>query len=87
VYGFHNEYAVQSAGQWPGRLRAVADVNPFSLAVAAARGLMHGTATTAQIGWAVLACAALVAVFAPLTLHLYGASAEYEHPTKRVSDV
>lgn len=32
---------------------------------------MHGTATAGQVGWVVLASALLVAVFAPLTMHLY----------------
>jgi ABC-2 type transport system permease protein len=55
----------------PGWLQAIVNVNPFSLVVAAVRGLMHGTATAGQVGWALLACAALVAVFGPLTMRLF----------------
>jgi ABC-2 type transport system permease protein len=55
----------------PGWLQAVVDVNPFSLTVTAVRGLMDGTVTAGQIGWVVLSCAVLVAVFAPLTMRLY----------------
>jgi ABC-2 type transport system permease protein len=55
----------------PGWLQAVVDVNPFSLAVTAVRGLMDGTVTAGQIGWVVLSCAVCVSVFAPITMHLY----------------
>jgi ABC-2 type transport system permease protein len=33
---------------------------------------MHGQAATGQVGWVLLASAALVAVFAPVTAYLYG---------------
>jgi ABC-2 type transport system permease protein len=56
----------------PGWLRAFVDVNPVSRLVTAVRGLLAGTATAGQIGWVLLASAALVAVFAPLAMHLYG---------------
>ena len=56
----------------PGWLQAFVNVNPISHLVTAARGLMHGTVTTAQVGWVLLACAVLVVVFAPLTMRLYG---------------
>jgi ABC-2 type transport system permease protein len=55
----------------PGWLQAIVDVNPFSLAVTATRGLMDGSVTPGQIGWVVLSCAVIVAVFAPLTMRLY----------------
>jgi ABC-2 type transport system permease protein len=55
----------------PNWLQALVDVNPVSQLVTAARGLMHGTATAGQIGWVLLAAAALTAVFAPLTMYLY----------------
>jgi ABC-2 type transport system permease protein len=32
---------------------------------------MHGTATAADVAWVLLACAALVGIFAPITMHLY----------------
>jgi ABC-2 type transport system permease protein len=55
----------------PGWLQAFIDVNPISHLVTAARGLMAGTATAGQVGWVLAAAAALTAVFAPLTTHLY----------------
>jgi ABC-2 type transport system permease protein len=55
----------------PGWLQAFIDVNPISHLVTAARGLMGGTATPGQVGWVLAASAALTAVFAPLTVHLY----------------
>jgi ABC-2 type transport system permease protein len=55
----------------PGWLRAFVNVNPVSLLVTTVRDLMHGTATAGQIGWVLVASAALVTVFAPLTMHLY----------------
>jgi len=73
----------QARGQdpaWPvrtlSRSRASADletltVNPVSHLVTATRTLMAGTATTAQVLWAVAAAGVLIAVFAPLTALLY----------------
>ncbi len=55
----------------PGWLQAFLDVNPISHLVTAERGLMHGTAGATEIGWVLLTSAALTAVFAPLTMHLY----------------
>jgi ABC-2 type transport system permease protein len=55
----------------PGWLQAFIDVNPISHLVTAARGLMGGTVTAGQVGWVLAAAAALTAVFAPLTTHLY----------------
>jgi len=55
----------------PGWLQAFIRVNPISHLVTAERGLMAGTATATQVGWVLLASAALTAVFAPLTMHLY----------------
>ena len=55
----------------PGWLQAFIHVNPISHLVAAARGLMAGTATAGQVGWALAASAVLTTVFAPLTMHLY----------------
>ncbi len=56
----------------PGRLRAVVDVNPITQLVTAVRSAMYGTATAGQVGWVLLASGVLVAVFAPLTMRLYG---------------
>jgi ABC-2 type transport system permease protein len=55
----------------PGWLRAFVDVNPVSHLVTAERALMEGTATAGQVGWVLVASAALVSVFGPLTMHLY----------------
>ena len=57
----------------PGWLRAFVNVNPVSHLVTAERTLMAGTATAGQVGWVLLASAALVAVFGPLTMYLYRA--------------
>lgn len=55
----------------PGWLEAWVDVNPVSLLATASRGLMAGTADWGDVGWVLLAAAALTAVFAPLTTWLY----------------
>jgi ABC-2 type transport system permease protein len=55
----------------PGWLQTVTRVNPVSHVVSALRDLMnHGTVTT-QVGWALLGCAAVAAIFIPLTLRSY----------------
>ena len=54
---------------WAGDGRARSTRSPiWSTAV---RGLMDGTVPGKEIGWLLVACAALVAVFAPLTMRLY----------------
>jgi ABC-2 type transport system permease protein len=55
----------------PGWLQGFIEVNLISHVVTAVRGLMAGTATVGQVGWVLAASAALTAVFAPLTMHLY----------------
>ena len=55
----------------PGWMQAFIGINPVSHLVTATRGLMHGTPSIGQAGWVLLASAALTAVFAPLTMHLY----------------
>ena len=55
----------------PGWLRAFVNANPVSHLVAAERGLMDGTAAAGQAGWVLLASAALVAIFGPITMRLY----------------
>jgi ABC-2 type transport system permease protein len=47
------------------------DLNPVSHLVTAVRGLMHGVGTDGSVGYILIAAAALVAVFAPLTLRIY----------------
>jgi ABC-2 type transport system permease protein len=56
----------------PSWLQAIVGANPITHLVTAVRGLMHGTVTAGQIGWVLLISGILVAVFAPLTMHLYG---------------
>jgi ABC-2 type transport system permease protein len=55
----------------PAWLQTVVDLNPTTHVVTATRGLMQGTVTAAEIGWVLVACAALNAAFAPLTMYLY----------------
>jgi ABC-2 type transport system permease protein len=55
----------------PGWLQAFIRVNPITHVVTAARGLVEGGAAAGQVGWVLVASAAITAVFAPLTMHLY----------------
>jgi ABC-type multidrug transport system permease subunit len=55
----------------PSWLRTLVDTKPISHLVTAERGLMNGTATAGDVVWVLAASAALAAVFAPLTMHLY----------------
>ncbi|MFC6964506.1 ABC transporter permease [Halocatena marina] len=55
----------------PGWLETVVDVNPFSHLVTAMRGLMHGTATTGEIGVVLLMSAGLMIVFGSVTMYLF----------------
>ena len=56
----------------PGWLQVFVHANPVSHLVTAERGLMAGHPFAGQVTWVLLAAAALVAVFAPLTAWLYG---------------
>ncbi|WP_304449612.1 ABC transporter permease [Halomarina ordinaria] len=55
----------------PGWLQTVVSVNPVTHLVDASRGLMHGSVTPVDVLWVLVASALLVAVFAPLSLHMY----------------
>ena len=55
----------------PGWLRAFVTANPVSHLVTAERALMNGTPGAGQAWWVLLASAALVAVFGPVTMLLY----------------
>ena len=55
----------------PGWLQVVTRVNPVSHVVSALRDLMNDGALTAQVGWALLGCAAVAAVFIPLAVRSY----------------
>ncbi|HEX8005392.1 MAG TPA: ABC transporter permease [Trebonia sp.] len=56
----------------PGWLQALVKINPVSHLVDAERGLLAGQPPAGQITLVLLASAALIAVFAPLTAWLYG---------------
>jgi ABC-2 type transport system permease protein len=55
----------------PGWVQAFVRVNPVTHLTSAARGLMHGTAAGTEVAWVLAWSAALIAVFAPLTMRLY----------------
>ena len=60
-------------GTMPGWVRGFVEVNPITKVASAARGLMHGTDVGGDIVWVLVWSAALVVVFAPLTMRLYNA--------------
>jgi ABC-2 type transport system permease protein len=55
----------------PSGLEAVVNANPISVLVTASRGLMHGGAEAGDVAIVLGTAAALTALFAPLTAHLY----------------
>jgi daunorubicin/doxorubicin transport system permease protein len=55
----------------PGWLQTFVNVNPVTLVIRAVRDLMNDGAFTAHVGWAVVGCIAVVAVFAPLAVRSY----------------
>lgn len=55
----------------PGPLRAFAEVNPVSLVITAIRDLANDGAVTGDVGWALLGCSAVIAVFAPLSVRAF----------------
>jgi ABC-2 type transport system permease protein len=55
----------------PSWLQTFVRLNPISHVVTAVRGLMHGIATSGEIGTALLACGILIAIFAPLTMYIF----------------
>ncbi|CAN5688415.1 ABC transporter permease [soil metagenome] len=55
----------------PGWVQAIVDVNPISHLTTASRALMHGGSAGGSIAWVLLWSAALVAIFAPMTMRLY----------------
>jgi ABC-2 type transport system permease protein len=52
----------------PSWLAAFVEVNPVSHVVSAVRDLANTGAVTATVGWALLACAVVVGIFAPLSV-------------------
>jgi len=59
------------ADSLPGWLEAFVKVNPVSHVVTACRDLINEGQVTAEVGWALLGCAAVVAIFAPLAVRSY----------------
>ena len=55
----------------PGWLQTLININPVTHLVSAVRGLMAGSVAAGELTWALLACVALTAIFAPLTIYLY----------------
>jgi ABC-2 type transport system permease protein len=55
----------------PDWLQTVVSYNPITHLVSAIRDLMSGTFPAGHIAWLLVGCAALVAVFAPVTMRLY----------------
>jgi len=55
----------------PDWLQTVVHLNPISLVITALRDLMNNAAVTAQVGYALLGFAIVVAVFLPLTVRSY----------------
>jgi ABC-2 type transport system permease protein len=55
----------------PAGLEAFVNVNPISILADSSRGLMEGNAAAGDIAIVLATAAALTAVFAPLTTHLY----------------
>jgi ABC-2 type transport system permease protein len=56
----------------PGWVQAFVEVNPVTHLTTASRTLMHGTVDTEAIVWSLGWSAALVLVFAPLTMRFFG---------------
>ena len=52
----------------PPYLQAFANANPVSHIISAIRDLANDGQVTAQVGWALLGCAVVVAIFAPLSV-------------------
>ena len=57
----------------PGWVQAFVKINPITHLSTAARGLMHGDVATDAVVWVLVWSAALIAIFAPLTMRLYNA--------------
>ena len=55
----------------PGWLQTFVNLNPVSLVITALRDLMNDGSVTANVGWALLGCAVVVAIFLPLSVRSY----------------
>ena len=70
--GLHEQHLRRRRRRSPRWLRTFTEINPITHVVTAERGLIHGHVHANQIGWALLATAALTAIFMPLALYLQG---------------
>lgn len=55
----------------PSALAAFVRINPVSHVVSASRDLANHGAVTAEVGWALLGCAVVIAIFAPVSVWSY----------------
>jgi ABC-2 type transport system permease protein len=55
----------------PDPLQAFAEINPVSLVITAIRDLANEGEVTADVGWALVGCAVVIAVFAPLSVRAF----------------
>jgi len=55
----------------PGWLKAFVKINPVSHMVSAVRDLANNGAVTAEVGWTLLACLIVIAIFAPLSVRTF----------------
>ena len=55
----------------PHWLRTFANVNPVSHVISAIRDLANNGSVTGQVGWALLGCAIVIAIFAPLSVRSF----------------
>jgi ABC-2 type transport system permease protein len=55
----------------PGWLAAFVKVNPVSHLVSATRDLANQGVISGEVGWTLLACLVVIAVFAPLSVRSY----------------
>ena len=60
-----------SESTMPGWLQAVVKVNPVTRVVVVVRELMDGTVSAGNLGWALLSCAVVFAIFTPIMMHLF----------------
>ncbi len=59
---------VRTLPEW---LQRFVQINPVSHIVAAVRSLANDGVVNAEVGWALLACVAVIAIFAPLSVRAY----------------
>jgi ABC-2 type transport system permease protein len=52
-------------------LRTFAEINPVSLVISGLRDLANDGAVTSDVGWALLGCTVVIAVFAPLSVRAF----------------